>query len=199
MGESRTIGSGAEAVIILNSSQNIEKQRIRKEYRIPEIDIVLRRSRTKKEAKILQKLNSLRLLVPKLIKTSEYDIEMEHIEGTQLKRLLDTTPEYAEMIGKNLALMHDNNIIHGDLTTSNMIIKDNKLFFIDFGLSFNSSRIEDKAVDIHLFKQALESKHFRIMDKAYNHFLNGYDAKDKDAVLKRLDVVESRGRYKEKV
>lgn len=196
MGEQ--IGAGAEAVIILNSKNNIEKQRIRKDYRIEEIDTPLRRSRTKKEAKIIAKLYSLGLNVPKLIKVTEYDIEMEKIDGTQLKVILDKHPGYAELIGQNLTIMHDNEIMHGDLTTSNMILKDDKLYFIDFGLSFNSTRVEDMAVDIHLFKQALESKHFLVMDEAYNFFLKGYNPKNKNAILKRLEVVESRGRYKEK-
>ena len=40
-----------------------------------------------------------------------------------------------------------------------MIIKENKIYFIDFGLSFFSSRIEDRAVDLHLVKEALQSTH----------------------------------------
>jgi Kae1-associated kinase Bud32 len=202
----RQIGSGAEAIILLNSNNNIEKQRIKKEYRIEEIDTPLRRTRTKKEAKIIAKLHSLGLNVPKHIKTTEYDIEMEYIQGIQLKIVLDKHPEYAELIGKNLTIMHDNDIMHGDLTTSNIILKNDndannneKLYFIDFGLSFNSTRIEDAAVDIHLFKQALESKHFLVVDEAYKFFLKGYNPKNKEAILKRLETVESRGRYKEKI
>lgn len=198
---SKNISSGAEAIILLNADGNIEKSRIGKSYRIQDIDVSLRSSRTKKEAKILQKLHNI-IPVPKVFNITDYTLEMEHIEGIQLKRILDTRPELAVLIGKNLALMHDNNIMHGDLTTSNMIIKkegdSERLYFIDFGLSFVSTRIEDKAVDIHLFKQALESKHYRIFDKAYNEFLNGYSPKNKNAILERLRVVEERGRYKEK-
>ncbi len=202
---SKNISSGAEAIILLNADGNIEKSRIGKSYRIQYIDVSLRSSRTKKEAKIMQKLHKI-IPVPKILKVTEYDLEMEHIDGIQLKKILDARPELAVLIGKNLALMHDNNIMHGDLTTSNMILKregkdgtgPETLYFIDFGLSFVSTRIEDKAVDIHLFKQALESKHYRIFDKAYDEFLKGYSPKDKNAILERLRVVEERGRYKEK-
>lgn len=189
--------SGAEAIISLNKDNNIDKCRIEKSYRIPEIDVSLRASRTKKEAKIIQKLQKI-IPVPKLVNASEYDIEMEYIDGVQLKKILDSRPELAGLIGKNLSLMHDSNIIHGDLTTSNMIFKEDTLYFIDFGLSFVSTRIEDKAVDIHLFKQALESKHYKIAEYAYREFLNGYSPKDKNEILERLRVVEERGRYKEK-
>ena len=195
--------SGAEAIITLNSDANIEKSRIKKNYRIENIDISLRISRTKKESKILQKLQKI-IPVPKLIKVTDYDIEMENIDGVQLKKVLDERPDLAQLVGKNLALMHDAGIMHGDLTTSNMILKkegklgEEKLYFIDFGLSFNSLKIEDKAVDIHLFKQALESRHFKIADVAYKNFLKGYVPKDKKEVLSRLRIVEARGRYKEK-
>jgi TP53 regulating kinase-like protein len=142
--------SGAEAIILLNKDNNIEKSRIKKDYRIPEIDIPLRTSRTKKEAKIIEKLQKI-ISVPKIVNVTEYDIEMEFLDGAQLKKVLDSRPELAELIGKNLSLMHDANIIHGDLTTSNMILKSEKekddkdsnetLYFIDFGLSFSSTRL----------------------------------------------------------
>jgi TP53 regulating kinase-like protein len=77
--------------------------------------------------------------------------------------------------------------------------KDKRLYFIDFGLSFNSHKIEDKAVDIHLFKQALESKHYKIADSAYREFIKAYNPKDKKEILGRLAIVEQRGRYKEKI
>jgi TP53 regulating kinase-like protein len=196
----KTLGSGAEAIVYLEED-NARKSRIEKSYRIPEIDIPLRKSRTKREAKIIEKLQKI-INVPKVLKITEYDIVMENIKGTQLKKLLDKRPELAEETGVMLAKMHDNNIIHGDLTTSNMIMKDDskkeQLYFIDFGLSFVSTRIEDKAVDIHLFKQALESKHYKIYDTAYKEFLKGYNPTNLKEILERLKTVEKRGKYKEK-
>ena len=196
------IASGAESIIYVNSEDQIEKDRILKSYRIPEIDITLRTSRTRREAKILQKLTMLKIPVPQVLSVKSDCIVMEHIEGIQLKKILDTQPFLAKRIGEHLARMHENNIIHGDLTTSNMILNHAKplpeLYFIDFGLSFISTRIEDKAVDIHLFKQALESKHFSVDKEAYRFFLEGYHLKNRDEILKRLEEVETRGRYKEK-
>ncbi|MFA5796465.1 MAG: KEOPS complex kinase/ATPase Bud32 [Candidatus Woesearchaeota archaeon] len=196
------IASGAESIIYINSEDQIEKDRIPKPYRIPEIDRSLRTSRTKREAKILQKLTMLKIPVPKLLSVKSDCIVMENIEGIQLKKILDTEPFLAKRIGEHLARMHDHHIIHGDLTTSNMILNHStstpELYFIDFGLSFISARIEDKAVDIHLFKQALESKHFTVDKEAYRFFLEGYHLKDRDEILQRLEEVETRGRYKEK-
>ncbi|MGC9309811.1 MAG: hypothetical protein ACP5D2_03915, partial [Candidatus Nanoarchaeia archaeon] len=87
------------------------------------------------------------------------------------------------------------NIIHGDLTTSNLIYK-NKLYIIDFGLSFISRRREDKAVDIHLIKQALEAKHYSNWQTLYKEFLTTYQPEEKQLILSQLEKVESRGRYK---
>ena len=73
-----------------------------------------------------------------------------------------------------------------------------QLYFIDFGLSFHSQRIEDKAVDLHLLKQALESKHYKNYDFLLKECLSNYKWADSQAVLKQLEKVESRGRYKGK-
>lgn len=189
--------SGAEAIISLDKDNNICKSRIQKSYRITQIDARLRESRTRRESRMLQKLHNI-LPVPSLIEIKDYDIVMENIEGLQAKKILDKSPEIAGLIGKNLSLMHDSNIIHGDLTTSNMILKGDVLYFIDFGLSFTSAKIEDKAVDIHLFRQALLSRHFLVAEQAYQEFLKGYQPKDRKEILDRLRVVEERGRYKEK-
>ena len=201
----RIISSGAESTIYLNTRKSIIKDRLAKKYRIAEIDSPLRTMRTRKELKVLSSLDRLGLAVPKIISSTPTTIEMEYIDGMQLKKILDKRPQLAQSIGKSLTTMHDADIIHGDLTTSNMILKEMKdrddperLFFIDFGLSFFSKRIEDKAVDIHLFKQALESRHFRIADAAYSHFLKTYSPKDKEKILERLSIVEQRGKYKEK-
>ena len=73
------------------------------------------------------------------------------------------------------------------------------LDFIDFGLGFFSNKIEDKAVDLHLLKQALESKHFKKWDENFKEVLKNYKiSKDSEKVLERLKKVESRGRYKDK-
>jgi len=195
------IGKGAEAVLIKKNDQLI-KDRIKKSYRISYLDLKLRKTRTKKESKLLQKASEL-IPVPTLIKTDEKEkIEMSFIKGKKLSESLDelkNSLEICKKIGENIAKLHDENIIHGDLTTSNMIYeeKERKVYFIDFGLGYESSKIEDKAVDLHLIKQALEAKHFKDYEKFFKEILEGYKiSKNHKEVLKRLEKVESRGRYK---
>jgi len=192
----KQIGSGAEAIIFLEDKRVIKK-RIKKNYRIEEIDFVLRRSRTRNEAKILAKIP---INAPKILSNDKLEtLEMEFIDGQKIRDILDKNPILAKEIGKNVGLMHNFGIIHSDLTTSNMIQKRESIYFIDFGLSFFSKRIEDKAVDIHLFKQALDSKHYKISEEAFKHFLEGYkNANNYENIINRLKVVDSRGRYKKK-
>ena len=110
--------------------------------------------------------------------------------------------KYCNEIGEYIAILHNNGIIHGDLTTSNMILnnKNNEICFIDFGLSFFSQKVEDRAVDLHLLKEALESKHYQFWEKAFKAVMQEYSksAKDAEFTLKRLEAIEKRGRYRAK-
>ncbi len=196
------ISQGAEAKIYKKDNILI-KDRIKKTYRISQIDDKLRQSRTRREAKVLEKLQKIGFCSPNLINSDGIEkIEMEFIEGEKVRDILEKS-DYSKIckeIGKKVAILHNAEIIHGDLTTSNMILnsKDNKIYFIDFGLSFFSKRFEDKAVDLHLFRQAIESKHHTIWEKCFSAFLNEYkkNADESDEIIERFDVVEMRGRNK---
>jgi len=192
-----TISSGAEAIIYRND-KGIVKDRIAKSYRIAEIDDKLRTARTTREYKVLKKLETIDFPSPKVLSKEKTILTMEEIEGKVLKTILEEQPEkYGKEIGQLLAKMHEINIIHGDLTTSNMIYGD-KLYFIDFGLSSFSDRIEDKAVDLHLIKHALESKHHTCFEACFNQILKTYAEYSIHAeiIIKRLELVELRGRNK---
>ena len=200
MGE-RIIQRGAEAVLIKKDSFLI-KRRLKKSYRFPELDEKMRKQRTKREFNLLEKASKI-IPIPKIFTMDEKakEITMEFIDGQKLSESLDFMKEKLEIskrIGINLAKLHDHDIIHGDLTTSNMVLKGSKLYFIDFGLGFTSKRAEDKAVDLHLIKEALEAKHFNIAEQCFEKILEGYKmSKCCKEVVQRLKKVESRGRYKE--
>ncbi len=201
----KILHQGAEAILYLDKS-NLVKERISKSYRHPTIDNNKRKYPTRREYKLLRKAMEVGLNVPKPIDFNEIDMKivMEHIKGDVLKETLDNYKEekrdkVSKLIGEQIALMHDNDIIHGDLTTSNMILKQDQVFLIDFGLGSISLKSEDKAVDLHLLKQALESKHYRHHEDLYTSFLQGYKkSKNYKETLERLEKVEKRGRYKRK-
>lgn len=189
---------GAEAVIYRKDGI-IVKERIKKGYRIPELDEKLRVERTKKEARIMMEARRIGVPVPQILNV-DYAfcrIEMEFIDGITLRELLDEGKgiELCEKVGRYLAILHKYGIVHGDLTTSNVIVKADETYFIDFGLADFSNRIEDKAVDIHLFKEALFSKHASIAEKCFQLFLKGYKSEGEESVVRRALEMAKRGRY----
>ncbi len=199
------IAQGAEAKLF-KTGTIILKERVPKSYRLKEIDKKLRIQRTRSEAKILAKAAKV-INVPKVINADETSgkIEMKFIEGKKIADCLNFLERrerltICKQIGKETAQLHNAEIIHGDLTTSNMILNKNNIFFIDFGLSFIHTHPEHKAVDLHLLKQALESKHWKHFESSFEAVLEGYKEKVKNAekILSRFEIVESRGRYKRK-
>lgn len=190
------IARGAEA-IIYQDDEDILKVRPAKSYRHPDLDLRLRKTRTRKEAKVLKQLELLGIPGPTLLRQEDSTLRMSTVKGEKLRESLDTQPELAKTVGEYVGKMHDAHLIHGDLTTSNlMLAPDGTIHIIDFGLSITSTRIEDKAVDLHLFKQALESKHFLVAHQAWEAFLTGYQPEKRAEILERLNVVELRGRNK---
>jgi Kae1-associated kinase Bud32 len=203
MRKMKIIKRGAEAVLYLDDSQLV-KERIKKNYRLTEIDEKLRKLRTRKEAKLLNEAKRVGVETPKIFSIDEngFKIIMEFIDGKRLKEFLNETNDknrkkVAEEIGKTTGLLHKNGIIHGDLTTSNMILKDDKIFFIDFGLGEFSSRIEDLATDLSVLKEAFKSTHFKYLDLLWESFIKGYKQTNDNfnKVLDTLNDIEKRGRY----
>lgn len=201
----KVIGRGAEAVLYLDSGK-VVKERVSKGYRHPSIDLRIRKFCTRREAKLLSAASSL-VHVPRVFESSDSEmrISMEFVEGKTLRDVLDSFSKkrrlkVCEQLGRSIALLHDANIIHGDLTTSNFILKNDNIYFIDFGLGFFSGKAEDKAVDLHLLRQALESKHYRHFDECFGAVVLGYKGNSLHAasVLGRFLAVEKRGRYKKK-
>ncbi len=193
----KLIGKGAEADLFLEENNVLKKVRVPKSYRVDELDISLRKKRTRSEAKILQKVGGIG---PGFISCDNfYEIKMNFIEGNLVKDVLSRDVSLSASIGSVVGQLHDLDIVHGDLTTSNMILSSsNDLKLIDFGLSLISSKLEDKAVDLHLFKEAVSSKHFSVEENVWDLFLKNYNPVNKSEILKRLEIVESRGRNRQK-
>jgi len=200
----KTLAQGAEAKIFLDEKDNlIIKDRISKSYRHPGLDKTIRKRRTKAETKLLQKACEIINSPKPLTTVEEFDkIKMPFINGKKLSEHLDNfslkkQEEICKQMGESIAKLHHEDIIHGDLTTSNMILKKDRVYFIDFGLGFISHKIEDKAVDLHLLRQALEAKHFKQWQLLFERVLEGYKHyKENEKVLEQLKKVEKRGRYK---
>src|SRR5271157_5405867 len=116
------LSQGAEA-IISQRGEEITKKRIEKSYRLKQLDEKIRKLRTRSEAKLLEKAIKI-ISVPKVLKVDEINKEiiMKAVEGKRLSNYLDKFPsemqkEICEKIGDNISKIHNENIIHGDLTT----------------------------------------------------------------------------------
>lgn len=197
------IGKGAEANIYLDGSSVI-KERIRKEYRVEELDETLRKARTKREAKLISMARAAGVPTPFIIDVdnAKASLTIEHVPGKQMKKILnaiskDERADICREIGGSTGKLHRNHIIHGDLTTSNMILKDDKIYFIDFGLGEVNESVEAKGVDLLVFKKSLRSTHFKYEKECLEAFMEGYSAEYNEHVeiLKRLEAIERRGRY----
>jgi TP53 regulating kinase-like protein len=194
---------GAEAILWLDKDK-VVKERIKKGYRLPEIDEKLRKYRTRKESKLLEDARRVGIDTPKIFSTEEngFKITMDYVKGQRLKEFFNETDDknrekIAELVGKSVGLLHKNGIVHGDLTTSNMILKDGKIYFIDFGLGENTRRVESLATDLSVLKEAFKSTHFKYLNLLWNSFIEGYKQTNDNfnKVLETLNDIEKRGRY----
>ena len=209
----KILHKGAEAYLYLGTwfgKKVIFKQRIPKRYRTIELDYQIRSKRTINEARALIKAKNYGINVPIVyeIEPNTATIVMQYIEGEKLKDLMTKMNEEKKIeifrtLGKYIAILHDNGHIHGDITTSNIIVTRNQnIVLIDFGLHENSETIEDKSVDLHLFKRVLISSHGEDYKICYEAFLEGYISQYDDdkknlceEIIENINIVESRGRY----
>jgi len=184
----------AEAIVDIRKDL-VSKRRIPKDYRIKELDHRIRRERTKFEAKILKEARKLGVPTPIVLDCWRNTITMEYIVGVKLKDCI--SEEYCKQAGNLVGRLHRGGIIHGDLTTSNMIVSRDRLYLIDFGLSFYEQTVEARGVDIHVFFQTLRSTH-EDYETLIEAFKSGYREQfDRaDEVLGRVSEIERRGRYK---
>ncbi|MBY8990241.1 MAG: Kae1-associated serine/threonine protein kinase [Candidatus Lokiarchaeota archaeon] len=209
----KLIHKGAEASLYLGKwfdKKVIFKHRIPKKYRIEEIDNKIRLERTLNEGRALIRVKNYGINVPQVYEIDPQNaiIIMRYIEGEKLKNLIETLnitkmEKIFNEIGIMVAILHKNGHIHGDITTSNLLVtNEENIFLIDFGLHEYSDTIEDKSVDLHLFKRVLISSHGSNYEFCFNAFLEGYrseyeklDFNECKSIIKNVNAIETRGRY----
>lgn len=204
------VQQGAEARIYRSQffgKPAILKERFVKSYRVPTLDHKLTHRRMNQEARSIARCrkNGIRAPAVYLIDMKQRTIYMEDVEGVSLKEFIRglqndrerTLTALVQNIGKILAKMHDCDVIHGDLTTSNMMYspETGDITLIDFGLSSVSTLAEDKGVDLYVLERAFLSTHpntealFRAMLASYTQ-----TTKKTKPVMEKLDEVRLRGR-----
>jgi TP53 regulating kinase and related kinases len=197
----------------------IVKHRFSKSYRLPELDRELTLSRLRQEVRSILRARKLGIRAPTLIRVNLEDscIIMEKIEGLTMKEALlhdsllndaskiSVLEELGSMIGK----LHDGDLIHGDLTTSNVMItipaengtSNVIVSLIDFGLSQFSQLSEDKAVDLYVLERSFSSAHPVDGEEMFASFLTSYRKSSRKwcSTLNRLAEVRLRGRKRSMV
>ena len=189
------IAKGAESNIVKGNylgENAVLKDRVVKNYRISEIDNKIRKARTKEEAKLLSDAKRAGVKTPVLydIDLENKIITMEEINGSMLKDVIDD--DLAFRLGEEISKLHSFDIIHGDITTSNILLRGDDLIFIDFGLGRYSNMKEDKAVDLLVLKKSLQSIDYNLALRYFDLVLKGYGD---ESILKAIEDIESRGRY----
>ncbi|WP_296890456.1 bifunctional N(6)-L-threonylcarbamoyladenine synthase/serine/threonine protein kinase [uncultured Methanobrevibacter sp.] len=189
------IAKGAESNIIKSSYMGhnaVIKARIPKNYRIPEIDNKIRKSRCKLEAKLLSDAKRVGVRTPILydVDLAEKSILMEEIDGIMLKEVIDEN--LAFRVGREISKLHSADIIHGDITSSNIMLSGEDLIFLDFGLGRYSDLDEDKAVDLLVLKKSLQSIDYEKAVAYFDCVLKGYGNLK---VIDKIADIEKRGRY----
>lgn len=204
------IKKGAEASLYLtdwHGRKVIMKKRLPKKYRPSKLDEHIRTYRTIHEPQLMHETKKAGVPTPTifLVDLKNATIIMEFIEGKQVKQLLSevTKSERQSLclkIGELIGRLHEYGIIHGDLTTSNMILdSEGKIFFVDFGLGEKTKELEARGVDLHLMKRALQSTHFRFTEECFDAVIRGYSkvlgAETVKNILDKIKEIERRGRY----
>ncbi len=200
---------GAEADLYKTKWKNsraILKIRKAKNYRDPSLDSRIRKQRTIKESVMISSVKSFGIPTPLIyfVNLKTTSILMQEIPGRPVHDLSESKIiELSKEIGKLVGILHKNGVMHGDLTTSNFILFRSTVFVIDFGLSQNTIKPEDHAVDLRLIKEILNSAHAKIMMSSWKNFLCGYKSVVGNSyhakITKLVSDIESRGRYAEVV
>ncbi|KAK4729305.1 hypothetical protein R3W88_022293 [Solanum pinnatisectum] len=206
------IKQGAEARVFESTfvgRRCIIKERFSKKYRHPTLDSKLILKGLNAEARFVAKARRLGVATPVLYAVDPvmHTLTYEYIEGPSVKDIFlgfglvgvdeERMVDIATQIGNAIGKLHDGGLVHGDLTTSNMLLSSaaNQLVLIDFGLSFTSTLPEDKAVDLYVLECALLSMHSSCGD-VMDRILAAYrkSSKQWSSTLNRLAQVRQRGR-----
>ncbi len=208
----RLVTKGAEADLLLDTDWNgvkvMVKRRGEKRYRHPELDREIRRTRTIHEADIIHRSKGAGVPTPVIyqVDPGEATIVMEYVEGQKVRDIVDDLEEgersdLFRLIGLLSGRLHEAGVIHGDLTTSNMIRAAGRVVFIDFGLSEVSWETEKRGVDLNLMYRMLTSTHYRHKEDLFAAFKEGYRdslGAEADEALSRMEEIARRGRYVER-
>jgi TP53 regulating kinase and related kinases len=203
---------GAEASLFVaqwHGRKVLHKVRIPKSYRPEALDTRIRSYRTVHEPQLMHEAKTAGVTTPLIfmVNVPKATITMEYVEGQQVKLVLNTLPKaerpkLCKRIGELVGRLHLHGLVHGDLTTSNIILTpEDQIVFVDFGLGEKTTELEAQGVDLHLLKRALQSTHFQTWEDCFEQVMTGYSQvvgeKVAAKVYEKIVEIQRRGRYVE--
>ncbi|HLC11023.1 MAG TPA: Kae1-associated kinase Bud32 [Candidatus Bathyarchaeia archaeon] len=201
---------GAEADLSLATVgpwRVVVKRRVNKEYRNPSLDEQIRHDRTISEASAIHEAKTAGARVPSIvgIDIENNAIVMTHLAGTVARECLDDlgikeARKLLQSVGAQIGLLHTSGIVHGDLTTSNIIVSPSGApFTVDFGMSRRSVEPEDRGVDLHLLHRSIVASHSHDPSSMMNAMIRGYEEtagkKVASSTWRKAREIARRGRY----
>ncbi|HEV2118777.1 MAG TPA: Kae1-associated kinase Bud32 [Candidatus Bathyarchaeia archaeon] len=201
---------GAEADLFLSELppwKAVVKRRVRKAYRHEQLDAKIRKERTVKETAAIRDAKTAGARTPSILglDLERFSIIMTFIDGSVARDAIDSMPDsrrlpLLEELGRQVGFLHSAGIVHGDVTTSNIIVPDDgKPFIIDFGMATKSSETEDRGTDLHLLQRSLIATHALDATDSFKRVAKGYreSAGDKiaESSLRKAAEIARRGRY----
>jgi N6-L-threonylcarbamoyladenine synthase/protein kinase Bud32 len=197
---------GAEATVEIGD-ERVTKRRLPKSYRHPELDARLRRDRTVLEARLTSEARRHGVPTPVVydVDTRKGVLVFEHVGEADLREIIASdasdgsgafypSGERVRDVARHLAAIHGAGFVHGDPTTRNVRVGNERTYLIDFGLSYNTDDDEDYAMDLHVFAQSLAGTSDDA-ESLQREFEAAYAEVGDETVLDRLREVEGRGRY----
>ena len=201
---------GAEAIVTAGSwlgKRAVLKYRRPRRYRHPDLDRRLTRQRIAVEARVLSRLSAAGFPSPSLMlmEPDQSTMLLSRIEGKTLYDVLkteDSCRDILHSLGGLVRRLHELGISHGDLTTHNVMVSEDDLYLIDFGLSRQSPELEHFGLDLQVLRECLGSSHTKLPD-AIEIVCEGYiDSENKNSdsdsaidVIGRLHKIVGRVRY----
>jgi len=201
---------GAEADLFLTKIgpwEAVIKRRVRKKYRIPQLDQRIRSERTIREANALSNAKRAGVRAPSVLSVDMegFAIAMSFVDGEIARSCLDKLPRQEQSrvlheIGQQIGALHETGLVHGDMTTSNIIISRNGLpFILDFGMSVHSSDPEDRGIDLHLLQRSISTCHALDSRRSEKLIREGYRREfgvgEANISFLRQKEIARRGRY----
>lgn len=206
----RLIKVAAESVVTRERRFGLDvvvKERRPKRYRHPAIDSRLTAERIVQEARLIPLARRAGVRVPAVLDVdlARSRLVLEFVPGPTAKEAIEATGRSAKPaskallcreIGRMAGRLHSAGIVHGDLTTSNVIVSRSGPVLVDFGLARRAEDDESRGADLILLEHAFRGLHpeqASLLEEVWKGYREAFTGAA--GAMRHADVIRSRRRY----